>query len=353
MTDRIGVGIVGAGPVVQAIHLPTLARLTNRFEVRVILDIDENVATDVADRVSARATTDFQDLLDDPSVEVVAICTPAFLHAEQVIAALESNKRAVFCEKPLARTLAEAARIADAVERTGVPLVVGAMHTFDPGWLAVGDVVEKLAATAHTVRSSIALPFNNRFEDWATEIVQRPPRPEGGTPDAEALASLMSLGVLELAIHDLPVVRRFLPDADEVTVSAAVGLEPFGYAITAVAGDRMIELFGLISAQWQPKWEFEAISDDTMLHIEFTPSFVQAGSAVATVTMGGVSTTYGSYGHNGYEGEWRAIGDIVEGNLGLMPDIADLIDDLTFAIRLAEGAADVVRSAALSAEASA
>lgn len=344
MSALVGVGIVGAGPVVQAIHLPTLARLTDKFEVRVIMDINEEVASAVAGRVSARATTDYQDLLDDPSVEVVAICSPPFLHAEQVIAAMEAGKRAVFCEKPLARTLDEAQRIAEAAERTGVPLVVGAMHTFDPGWLAVAPVVEQLASTAHTVRSSIVLPFNEKFEDWATEVVSRPGMPASGEMDAEARAALMSMSVLELAIHDLPIVRAFVPEPDNVTVTTAAGVSPFGYAITATAGDRILDLFGIISAQWQPKWEFEAISDDTVLRIEFTPSFVHAGSAVATVTTGGVATTYGSFGHNGYEGEWRVIFDIVGGDLSHAPSVDGLIADLKFAIQLAEGASSAVRS---------
>jgi predicted dehydrogenase len=347
MSGLIGVGIVGAGPVVQSIHLPTLARLTHLLEVRVVMDIDETVVAEVAGRVSARATTDFDDLINDPDVDIVAICTPAFLHARQVIAAMEAGKRAVFCEKPLARTLEEAEQIAEAAARTGVPLVVGSMHTFDPGWLAVADVVEELAGTAHTVRSSIVLPFNDRFEDFATEVASRPAPPAAdGEPDAEANAAMMTMGILELAIHDLPLVRRFLPAADEVSVSHAVVLSPFGYAVNAVASDRIFDLFGLINAQWQPRWEFDVVSDDTILQIVFTPSFVQAGSAVATVTSGGVSCTHTSAGHNGYEGEWRALAKIADGDLGSVPPLDELIADLRFAVRLADGASAAIRSAA-------
>ena len=59
--------------------------------------------------------------------------------------------------------------------QTGVPIVVGAMHVYDPGWIAVQQQWGDLGTTAHTIRSSIVLPPNPRFEDFATEVISRPP----------------------------------------------------------------------------------------------------------------------------------------------------------------------------------
>ena len=50
MTPPLGVGILGAGPVTQAIHLPTLARLPDKFRVIAVMDIDAQVASSVAAR---------------------------------------------------------------------------------------------------------------------------------------------------------------------------------------------------------------------------------------------------------------------------------------------------------------
>ena len=345
MNAPIGVGIVGAGPVTQAIHIPTLSRLIDRFAIHSIVDINPAVAQSVADRCGAVVASGFDELLADPAVEVVAICTPPFLHAEQVIQAMEAGKKAVFCEKPLATSLDEAHRIAEAADRTGVPLIVGAMHTFDPAWLAVLPVVEELATTAHTVRSSIVLPFNDRYEDLATEIIERPAPPNAGELDAEARANLMSMAVLGLAVHDLPLVRRFMPSGEEVSVRAADLLSPFGYAISAESAGRTVEIVGLINAQWEPHWEFEAISNDTILRIEFTPSFVHAGSGVATVVHDdGTSVVHGPFGHNGYEGEWRTIHDIVSGDRRHAPKLTDLLADLDFVVALADSAADTLRT---------
>ncbi|GGM62849.1 Gfo/Idh/MocA family protein [Microbacterium saperdae] len=337
MSDPIWLGIVGAGPATQAIHIPTLARLGDRFAVAVVMDIDAAVAKSVAARAGARATTDFDDLIQDPAVEVVAICTPPSLHAEQVIAAMEAGKRAVFCEKPLATTLEEANRIVEVAERTGVPLVVGAMHAFDPGWLAVQTEVEELAQTAHTVRSSIVLPFNDRFEDLATEILSRPAPPAFGEMDAEARAGLLSMAVLGLAVHDLPLVRRFVPSPEKIDVTSAKLLSPFGYAISGQDSGRTIDIFGLINAQWDAHWTLEVISDDIVLHVDFTPSFVHAGSATATVIRAdGTRAVHGPFGHNGYESEWRVIGEILDGDASHAPALQSLVDDLTFVVTIAD-----------------
>ena len=169
----LGVGILGAGPVTQAIHLPSLARLGDILEVRHIMDVDPAVAESVAGRVGARFSTSMDELLADPAVDIVAICSPHQFHAAQVIAACRAGKKAVLCEKPFAMNGEEAAAISAVSAETGVPINVGAMHTFDPGWLAAEDAWGDLPEQVHTVRSSIVLPPNPRFEDFATEIVGR------------------------------------------------------------------------------------------------------------------------------------------------------------------------------------
>lgn len=337
----IGVGMLGAGPVVQAIHLPTLARLTDRFAVRHIMDIDASVAAASAARVGAASSTTLEELLADPEVDVVAICSPSQFHAEQVVAALRAGKKAVLCEKPFATTRAEAEEIARVSAETGVPIIVGAMHTFDPAWLAVSKAWGDLPETAHTIRSSIVLPPNPRYEDLATEVEGRVPMPApDGPPSTEVQAKMVNGGVLGLAIHNLPLVRTFLDDFGATTVSSAAFLPPFGYSITANAGGRSIDLIGTMHGHWKPRWEFDVIADDQALHIDFTPSYVQAGSATATLHHAdGTSEVFGPFDHNGYEGEWRAMYELATGNTDAGPALQTLIDDLTFAVDIADASA--------------
>ncbi len=71
-----------------------------------------------------RLTTDLQDAIDNPDVQAVFLATPHSLHVEQVAAVARAGK-AVWCEKPLALTRAQAARSVEAAAKAGVPLGSG------------------------------------------------------------------------------------------------------------------------------------------------------------------------------------------------------------------------------------
>lgn len=181
MTAQLGVGILGAGRVTQAIHLPTLARLPDQFRIVAVMGIDAQVAESVAARARAEPTHTMKAVLEHPGVDVVAVCSPHQFHAAQVAAICASGKRGILCEKPLATTRAEAEEIRKAVAAAGIPLVVGAMHTYDPSWLAALDACAGWLENVHTIRSTIILPLNDRFEDWATQIASRPELPASGS----------------------------------------------------------------------------------------------------------------------------------------------------------------------------
>ncbi len=154
----LGVGFIGAGAVTQAIHLPALSRLPDLFVVRVVMDSRESVAASVAARVGARDTTSVDDLLRDESVDVVVICSPPEFHAEQVVAACRAGKRAILCEKPFTTSVAEAALVAQVSVETGVPVLVGTMHAYDPGWLAFAEAWAAGPGDARHLRCSAVLP---------------------------------------------------------------------------------------------------------------------------------------------------------------------------------------------------
>lgn len=343
---RIGVGFLGAGPVTQAIHLPTLARLSDTFRVARIMDVDPCIAEAVAARVGAAWSTSQQELFDDPDVDVVAICSPHPYHADQVVAACRAGVRAVLCEKPFAVSGEQAATIARVSAETGVPIVVGAMHAYDPGWSAA--IAQAADLVPHTIRSSISLPPNARFEDFATEVVSRPAPQHLDRSDPEAVARALEGGILGLAIHDLPLIRQLLrrvsPEAwQRVRLLSAEPVHPGGYLVVLRADEVLIELHAVMSQNWEPSWHLTATDDRTLLDMEFTPSYVQAGSATATVTGPGGSVTVAARDANGYEGEWLHLAALVGGVEPLVP-ARELIHDLEFAIRIAEDAARAVRA---------
>jgi len=83
-----------------------------------------------------------EELLADADVELVDLCTPTPLHAEQVIAALQAGKH-VICEKPLARTSEEARGILEIAANSPGILMPAMCMRFWPGWSWLKQVVEE------------------------------------------------------------------------------------------------------------------------------------------------------------------------------------------------------------------
>jgi len=128
-TRRLGVGVIGAGGISRAAHLPNLKR-NPRVDLVAVADVDETLAKRAAEDFGIDASYgSYQDLLDDPRVEMVTVTTWPTAHAEPVIAAARAGKH-ILCEKPIAPTLAEADAMVEAAERAGVKFTIGYQHRF-------------------------------------------------------------------------------------------------------------------------------------------------------------------------------------------------------------------------------
>lgn len=101
---RLRVAIVGAGGFAQGMHLPNLIKLRKRFEIRGIMSRTGSNARSIALQYEgAYATTDYAEVLNDPQIDLLIICTRHNLHAQMLLAGLKAGK-AVLIEKPLALT---------------------------------------------------------------------------------------------------------------------------------------------------------------------------------------------------------------------------------------------------------
>lgn len=338
-----GVGLIAAGPVMQAIHVPTIQRLSEKFRVTHVMDVDADVARAVARRVGAASGTDADALIADPSVDVVVIGSPNRFHAEQVIASCRAGKKAVLCEKPLAISTDEAAAIAQASAEYGVPVIVGTMHAYDPAWIDALERWEQNGAAAHAVRVSAAIPPNPRSEDFATEIVGRPNAMPAAEHSREADAAAVHGGVMGLAIHDLPLVRQLVPDAP-VNVHSVRMVHPWGYEITADVDGVLLHVHGVSGAPWDPEWVLEAHAAEMTLSADFSLSYVHAGSAIVRTQTANSANEYGPYPDNGYVREWEHLYDVLTGEMPV-PDVSVVIDDLLFALSIADQARDMILSA--------
>ena len=112
------------------------------FDLCCICDADERRLRPVASRYpSARATTNVDELLDDPSIDAVYLATPVSTHYELTRRALEGGKH-VLIEKPLATTIEEAEELAELAERQRRTLMVGHTFVFSPPVRKVKELID-------------------------------------------------------------------------------------------------------------------------------------------------------------------------------------------------------------------
>jgi predicted dehydrogenase len=139
-STKIRIGVAGLG-----YWGPNLARNFAGLpdcELTWCCDADEAVCARVAGLYpTARATTDLQDLLDDPELDAVVLATPVPTHADLAVRVLEAGKHC-FVEKPLAQSVADAERVVEAGRAAGRTLMVGHLLEYHPGVLKLKELAD-------------------------------------------------------------------------------------------------------------------------------------------------------------------------------------------------------------------
>ena len=199
------IGIVGAGHVTRTLHLPALQAVSGA-RVVALADPDQEALSHVSKQFGiTRGVADYRALLEDPSVEAIAVCVPAQFHVEIALAALHAGKH-VFVEKPLALTLEECDRLIEAA--AGVPLQV--MLGFNTRW-------HRLAQQARTlfhqgtfgpleVVRSVLTSYHRDLSEWSKHRVSG-----GGV-------------LLEMAMHHFDLWRYILgQEVEEISAHTRSG----------------------------------------------------------------------------------------------------------------------------------
>lgn len=105
--EKIKVALVGAGAFAQGMHIPNMTKLKDSFELHSVMSRTGSNAMAIAKLNSAKyATTDYEQVLNDPEVDLLIISTRHNLHAPMVLQGLKAGKN-VFVEKPLTITREE------------------------------------------------------------------------------------------------------------------------------------------------------------------------------------------------------------------------------------------------------
>jgi predicted dehydrogenase len=143
---EIGVGIIGTGFMGRA-HALAYRAVAGVFPdslrpvLQVVADTNAAAAENAAQQFGFRRwRTDWRELVSDPSVEIVSITTPNFVHREMALAAIALGKH-VHCEKPIAPHAEAAKDMMEAAEAAGVATQVGYNYIKNPMLKLARDMV--------------------------------------------------------------------------------------------------------------------------------------------------------------------------------------------------------------------
>lgn len=224
MASRIRVGIIGVGwgSVVQ---VPAF-RLVPEYEVAAICSRRKESVEAAGEKLEiADCSTDWESFVRRDDLDVISICTPVDLHAQQTIAAVEAGKH-VLCEKPQALRSADAKRMLDAAEKAGVAHAVCFENRYDPARLAIWEAVKDGALGAPYLARAHASadywhPTRGLQSEWMYSL------DEGGgylmgmaSHDIDYLLALFGEADAVCADVRTTVTRRPKPDGGELEVDA-------------------------------------------------------------------------------------------------------------------------------------
>ncbi len=138
----IKLGLIGIGRIGK-VFAHTLAFNVPQADLVAVADSDPAAAQEAAARFNVPAWyADYHQLLAQKDIQAVVIATPTHTHVEVAVAAAEAGKE-IFCEKPLAMTLAGNDQVIRAAQTAGVRLQVGLNRHFDPAYVAAKRMIQE------------------------------------------------------------------------------------------------------------------------------------------------------------------------------------------------------------------
>lgn len=202
----IKVGIIGAGRIGK-VHVQSICTQVPDAKVKMLADpfLTDETAAWAKDMGVLQVTKDYKEVLADPEIDAVLICSSTDTHSPISVEAIKAGKH-VFCEKPIDHDIDKIQEVIDALKGSKVKYQVGFNRRFDHNFEAVRDAVAAgKVGDIHVIK-----------------VTSRDPEPP--SPEYVKVSGGM---FLDMTIHDFDMVR-FLAgcNATEVYTEAAVLVDP-------------------------------------------------------------------------------------------------------------------------------
>lgn len=209
----VQLGIVGAGFMAET-HADRYGSIPN---ANVAAVASPNTASDFVSEqgLDATAYSDTGEMYEQEELDAVDICTPTHTHEPLLVEAADHGLD-VICEKPLARHMDEAQRIADAVEEAGVTAMVGHVIRFFPEYAQMREqALSGVIGEAGVARARRLSPY----PDWGTDNWFADDERSGGV-------------FLDMSIHDFDYLRWLFGDVARVFARVrSMGDRQHGHAV--------------------------------------------------------------------------------------------------------------------------
>lgn len=223
MTQRLRVGVIGAGVIGQVMHLHFLREMGDRVEIAAVCDLSRETAAGCAARYGAAGVfTDWRQLLAEPLDAVLVLTSGS--HAPIAVAAADAGMH-VFVEKPMCFSAREGLEMIAAAERSGVVLMVGYPKRYDPAYARFVQEVATLGdkrLLRVTTTESPFLPYVRHYpllppardvdrgllDDLARDAEDRL-RSAIGTDDTFLVRQYQAV-LLDTLVHEINTVRGVL-----------------------------------------------------------------------------------------------------------------------------------------------
>ena len=210
------VGIIGAGTM-GGMHADCYSQLPNA-KVIAIADTRIEAAKSIADKYSAQAFANGDELIALSDLDIVDVCLPTPFHKENVLKAAAAKKH-VFCEKPIARNMQDGREMIEACKKAGVKFMVGHVLRFFHEFVAAKRLIDIGAIGKPAIaRATRAAGHPQGWSNWYANMQMA-----GGA-------------VLDLMIHDFDFLRWCLGDVDRIYAKglAYSGIPNVDYALVTI-----------------------------------------------------------------------------------------------------------------------
>lgn len=219
---KLQVAVIGCGGIANQKHFPALKSQSDKCDMAAFCDILVERAEEAAKEFGApgaKVYEDYKELLKDPEIDVVHVCTPNVAHCPITVDAFEAGKH-VLCEKPMAATTEDAEKMMEAWNKSGKKFTVGYQNRFRNDSQALkracdeGKLGEIYFAKAHAVRRR-AVPTWGVFPDKSKQ---------GGGP------------LIDIGTHALDITLWCMDNYKPVSVMGTV-FEKLGHLPEAAEGN--------------------------------------------------------------------------------------------------------------------